>query len=79
MQNLMHYALRRFLHKPPRTKSVTPKILCVMRFMHYEVMHYEILNCIWEGIRRMGMKRSNTVRAGHGREAQYLSAGPDNP
>ena len=26
---------------------VQSKIQCIMRFLHYDVMHYELINCIW--------------------------------
>jgi len=30
----------------PLPDLVQGKIRCIMRFMHYDVMHYELINCI---------------------------------
>ena len=40
----MHYALWSHFTLP---HSGIQKILCSMRFMHYDHMHYEIMYCMW--------------------------------
>src|SRR5271154_4040134 len=48
-KNLMHYALciKYRFYLPPNV--VPSQKLCIMRFMHYNCMHYEILYCTSSG------------------------------
>jgi len=43
----MHYAVTGFMHKMAGMTMVPSLVYALQEFMHYYVMHYEHIDCIW--------------------------------